>query len=89
MGFAIYSYSYAVLHVFTILIIFFLTHERWESLRERISIKKFLGLFKNLSSKRYVLARALDVVMCLFFAGILFSYVFGVFGLDFGGHSIF
>ena len=88
MGFAIYSYTYAILHVFTILFIFFLTHERWESLQNNISLDKILGLFTNLSSKRYVLVRILDALILLFLFGVLFSYVFGGFGLDIGGNSI-
>tara|TARA_B100000315_G_scaffold80981_1_gene74245 strand:+ start:2024 stop:3907 length:1884 start_codon:yes stop_codon:yes gene_type:complete len=89
MGFAIYSYTYSVLHVFSVLILFMLTHEQWKSLRSFISFRYFFGLFKNLATKRYVFARALDVVIVLFCAGIIFSYVFGGFGLDIAGHSIF
>jgi hypothetical protein len=89
MGFAIYSYTYAVLHVFSVFIIFILTHEQWGSFRESISMNSFFGLFRKLPRGKYVIARVLDVVMVLFFFAILFSYVFGGFGLDFGGHSVF
>jgi len=88
MGFAIYSYTYAVLHVFAVLILFILTHERWESLRPYVSFKAFSGMFKNLAGKGHVLVRVLDVVIVLFCGGIIFSYVFGGFGLDIAGHSI-
>tara|TARA_B100000315_G_scaffold245802_1_gene272275 strand:+ start:725 stop:2701 length:1977 start_codon:yes stop_codon:yes gene_type:complete len=89
MGLAIYWYTYSVLHVFTVLILLMLTHERWKSLRSFISFRDFLGLFKNLATKRYVLARVLDVIIVCFCVGIIFSYVFGGFGLDIAGYSIF
>ena len=72
MGLAIYWYTYSVLYVFTVLIVFMLTHERWESLRSFMSFRNFLGLFKNLAPKRYVLARVLDVIIIFFCVGIIF-----------------
>lgn len=89
MGFAIYTYTYAVLHVFTILIASLLTYRQWTSIRQKLSVKNFFELFKNLPKKKYILVRVLDVVILMFTFGILFSYVFGGFGLDFGGNSIF
>jgi hypothetical protein len=66
-----------------------LTHERWESLLSFMSFRNFLGLFKNLAPKRYVLARVLDVIIIFFCVGIIFSYMFGGFGIDIAGYSIF
>ena len=88
MGFAIYSYTYSILHVFAVLILFILTHERWESLRAFFSPQNLRGFFKDLATKRYVLARVLDVIIVFFCVGIIFSYVFGGFGLDIAGYSI-
>ena len=89
MGLAIYWYTYSVLHVFTVLILLMLTHERWKSLRSFVSFQNFFGLFKNLATKRYVLARVLDVIVVFFGVGIIFSYIFGGFGIDIAGYSIF
>ena len=89
IGFAIYLYSYSILHVFAILTIFILTHKRWESLRPFISFRNFFGLFKNLATKRCILARVLDVIIVFFCVGVIFSYVFGGFGVDIAGYSIF
>ena len=88
MGLSVYWYTFSILHIFSVLVFFMFTHDRWGNWRSSISFQVFFGLFKTLASRRHVLARILDVTMVFFFVGIIFSYVFGGFGLDIGGHSI-
>jgi len=88
MGFSIYVYTYSVLYFFSVLILFILSHKQWKNLRPLVSLRELKNAFKNLSTKSQVLARVIDVVIAFFCCGIIFSYVFGGFGLDVAGHSI-
>ncbi len=88
MGFSIYVYTYSILHVFSVLILFILSHEQWKKLRPSVSLRGFMSIFKNLATKSQVLVRAIDVVIVCFCFGIIFSYVFGGFGLDIAGYTI-
>jgi hypothetical protein len=88
MGFSIYVYTYSILHIFSVLILFILSHKQWGNLRPSISLQGLKNIFKNLSTTSQVLARVIDVVIVFFCCGIIFSYIFGGFGLDIAGYSI-
>ena len=88
MGFSIYNYTYSVLHIFSVLILYILCHEQWKKIRPSLSFSGFINSFNNLATKSQVLVRAIDVVIVCFFIGVIFSYVFGGFGLDIAGYSI-
>lgn len=89
MGLAVYSYTYSLLHIFTIFLLYILSHPDWETMRSHVSFSAVSGIFKNLTTKREVVARFLDVVILFFFSAALFSYIFGGFGFDIAGVSIF
>jgi hypothetical protein len=89
MGLSVYWYTFSVLYLSSVLVFFIVTYDRWKDWRSLISFQTFFGFFKTLTSKRDVLVRILDSVMVFFCVAIIFSYMFGGFGLDIGGHSIF
>ncbi|QPJ64893.1 MAG: hypothetical protein G3M78_05640 [Candidatus Nitrohelix vancouverensis] len=88
-GAAVYVYTYSVLFIASIIGIVLLTDSRWPTLREKISFSFFRSLFLRLNSKREKIARGFDVLMILFLCAILFAYVFGGFGFDIGGVTLF
>jgi hypothetical protein len=89
IGFSIYSYTYSILYIASIAVIFILTHERWSWLRSLISFPKIISIWKGGKSTKIKFIRFLDFVIICFFGAILFSYIFGGFGIDIAGLSIF
>ncbi|MDP6477976.1 MAG: glycosyltransferase family 39 protein, partial [Nitrospinaceae bacterium] len=88
-GFSIYTYTYSILFIFTVFVLLILTHESWQEIRSRIfkfNPKTFINSENNRIQK---IVHILDLIIILFIFGILFSYVFGGFGLDIAGISIF
>ena len=88
MGFAIYSYTYSILYIATIAILYVLSSKQWEVIRNTFSPSKIVAQFQDSPSNKLKLVLILDGVIIFFIAAILFSYVFGGFGIDIGGHSI-
>mgnify|MGYP006141097613 CR=1 FL=1 len=88
MGLAIYTYTYSLIYILTISILYALTHPLWNQVRENISIDTAVIFFKNKKTKVEILCLFLDVLIILFFIAVIFSYVFGGFGLDIAGHSV-
>ncbi|MDA0692054.1 MAG: glycosyltransferase family 39 protein [Nitrospinae bacterium] len=88
MGFAIYSYTYSILYIATIAILYVLSWKHWEVVRNTFSVRKIRARFQDSQSKKRKLVMVLDGVIFVFFAAIIFSYVFGGFGIDIAGHSI-
>jgi 4-amino-4-deoxy-L-arabinose transferase-like glycosyltransferase len=88
MGFAIYSYTYSILYIATIAILYVLSSKHWEVIRNTFSPSKIVSQFQDSPSNKLKLVLILDGVIIFFIAAILFSYVFGGFGIDIGGHSI-
>jgi hypothetical protein len=88
MGFAIYSYTYSILYIATIAILYVLSSKQWEVIRNTFSPGKIVAQFQDSPSNKLKLVLILDGVIIFFIAAILFSYVFGGFGIDIGGHSI-
>lgn len=89
IGFSIYSYTFSILYIATIALVFFLTHDNWNIIREKISIRVLGGWWESQKSIKMRLVRVMDVVIICFLAAISFSYVFGGFGIDIAGYSIF
>ena len=89
IGFSIYSYTFSILYIASVAILFVLTRDSWSSFREKISITVLVDWWKGLQSGKIKLVRIIDIVIICFLAAILFSYVFGGFGLDIAGYSIF
>jgi hypothetical protein len=88
MGFAIYSYTYSILYIATIAILYVLSWKHWEAVRNTFSKREIVARFQGCQSKKLKLVMVLDGVIFVFFAAIIFSYVFGGFGIDIAGHSI-
>jgi hypothetical protein len=88
IGFSIYSYTYSILYIASLVILFVLTHQHWDSVRSKISIKVLLVWWQGKKTVRLKIVGILDAVIVLFVAAILFSYVFGGFGIDIAGYSI-
>ena len=88
MGLAIYTYTYSLIYILTISILYTLSHPLWNQVRENISINTAVIFLKNKKTKTETLCLFLDVLIILFFIAVIFSYVFGGFGLDIAGHSI-
>jgi len=87
MGFSIYIYTYSVLLITALALLFVLTRTEWDQIRSRISLTTFRSFFQNLSRRQRFL-RFLDVVIVLFFGAIVFAYTFGGFGLDVAGVTL-
>jgi len=89
IGFSIYSYTFSILYITTIGFLFILTHDNWDLIREKISLKFFIDCWVSQKSLKMKLVRVIDFIITCFFLAILFSYVFGGFGIDIAGYSIF
>ena len=88
IGLAIYTYTYSLLFILTISILFVLSHPLWNQIRENLSITALKYLFKNKKTKHEKICLFLDILLILFFVAVIFSYIFGGFGIDIGGYSI-
>ena len=88
IGLAIYTYTYSLLFILTISILFILSHPFWNQIRENISITALTDLFKNKNTKQEKICLFLDILLILFFVAVIFSYIFGGFGMDIAGYSI-
>lgn len=88
MGLAIYTYTYSLIFMLTIAILYVLSHSQWDQIKGKISLSFFVGIFKNKKSKGKVVCQLLDVLIFIFFFVVCFSYVVGGFAFDIGGVSI-
>jgi len=88
-GFSIYTYTYSILFIFTVFVLLTLTHESWQEIRSDIFNFNLKTLSNSENNRAQKIVRILDLIIILFILGILFSYVFGGFGLDIAGISIF
>jgi len=88
VGFAIYSYTYSILYIGSIVILFILSSDYWEVVRNKFSIKKAIAWFVGQKGARQRFVKILDGVILIFMLVILFSYIFGGFGIDIAGYSI-
>ena len=89
MGLAIYTYTFSLIYISVVAFLHALSYPQWNQLIQRFSLASLAGWFKGQKSKRKVFVQVLDVVIVLFLLVIVFSYVFGGFGLDIAGVSIF
>ncbi len=88
MGFSIYTYTYSILYIGTIAILFVLNHEYLEAVRAKFSKKMLMAWFMNQQGVKMSFVRIIDIIIFLFIGVVLFSYVFGGFGIDLAGYSI-
>jgi len=88
MGLAIYTYTYSLIFILTIAILYALTHSQWDQIKGKLSFRFFIEIFKNKKSKRDVGVQLLDILIFIFFLVVCFSYIVGGFAFDIGGVSI-
>lgn len=87
-GLAIYAYTYSIIYIFTATLILVLTHPQWHSIRLHLTAKNLIRSFKDLRTKADYFGRFLDIIIALFIIAIIYSYIFGGFGLDIGGLTL-
>lgn len=88
-GLAIYIWTYSIIYIFTISFLLALTHPNWDNFKNQLSIKRIYESFGLLKTKKEKFAKIYDLFLCVFILAIAYSYVFGGFGLDIGGFTIF
>ena len=88
VGFAIYTFTYSIVYIGTIIILFILNNDFWREIRTKVSIKTTLAYFMKQKGIAKKFIGILDVVILLFTLTVLFSYIFGGFGIDIAGYSI-
>jgi hypothetical protein len=89
IGLSIYVYTYSILYIGTILISYVLTSSWWGNMRSKIVFSSLRKQVWVKQSTREKLILFFDIIISGFAFGVLFSYVFGGFGIDVGGVSIF
>jgi len=87
-GLAIYAYSYAIIQVFTVALVLILTNAQWKRLRPFLSFHHIIQPFRNLKSKSLVLISIFELIILSFLLAIIYSYIFGGFGVDIGGVTL-
>jgi hypothetical protein len=89
MGLAIYTYTFSLIYISVVAILYVLSCPLWIELRQKFSLVSLLRWLKAKKSKGITLVRILDTLIVLFLMVIVFSYIFGGFGIDIAGVSIF
>ena len=89
VGLAIYSYTYSILYIAAIFILYLLTQPQWEEMRSKFSSVKLKQWARTKWPPREKFTFLFDSILAVFIFVVLFSYVFGGFGIDIGGVSIF
>ena len=89
MGLAIYTYTFSLIYISVVALLYLLSHPKWNQFREEISLSTFVSFFKRKGSRAQRICRFLDILIFLFSFVIVFSYIFGGFAIDIGSISIF
>jgi hypothetical protein len=89
MGLAIYTYTYSLIYIAVIALLHALSYPKWNHLRQKFDLAFLVRLFKGKKTRRECVVLTLDMLIASFSMVIIFSYVFGGFGLDIAGVSIF
>ena len=89
IGFAIYSYTFSILYISSIVVLFVLSSKYWRNVRDDISVRKIMNWAIGKKDQKQRLKEVLDALICIFALVTGFSYIFGGFGVDISGHSIF
>jgi hypothetical protein len=88
VGFAIYTFTYSIVYIGSILILFVLSSNSWGVFRAKISIKMIVSRYTLQKGGIRKFISILDAIILFFILTVLFSYVFGGFGIDIAGISI-
>ena len=87
-GLAIYSFTYSIVYIGSVAILFCLSNNYWETFRERASLKSVGSWFTEKKNGIQKVKAILDSIILIFIPIVLFSYIFGGFGIDIGHYSI-
>jgi hypothetical protein len=89
IGLSIYAYTYSIVYVTTIFIIFILTSTWWKNTRSNFNLSRISIGWKSLENKKLRLVRSLDLIIFCFLFATSFGYIWGGFAIDIMGTSIF
>jgi hypothetical protein len=89
MGLAIYTYTFSLIYISVVALLYILSCPLWIELRQKFNLVSLLEWLIPKNSKSKSLVRILDFLIILFLMAIVFSYIFGGFGIDIAGISIF
>ncbi len=89
MGLAIYTYTFSLIYISVIALLYFLSHPKWNQFREKITLSAFVSFIKRKESRTQRICRFLDILILIFSFVVVFSYIFGGFSIDIGSVSIF
>ena len=87
-GLAIYSFTYSIVYIGSVAILFCLSNNYWETFRERASFKSVGSWFTKKKNGVQKVKAILDGIILIFIPIVLFSYIFGGFGIDIGHYTI-
>ena len=88
VGFAIYTFTYSIVYIGSIVILFVLSSNYWEIFRAKVSKKTVISWLMIQKGVVQKFVGILDGLILVFIFVVLFSYVFGGFGIDIAGYSI-
>ena len=88
VGFAIYTFTYSIVYIGSVIILFVLSSNYFLNVRAKCSIKNILSWFVRQKGTLRKFVGILDGVILLVLCTTLFSYIFGGFGIDIAGFSI-
>ena len=87
-GFAIYTFTYSIVYIGSTIILFALSSDYFLDFRAKFSRKNIVSWFVEKKGTRQKIIKIIDVVILFFIFVVLFSYVFGGFGIDIAGISV-
>ena len=87
-GFAIYTFTYSIVYIGSTVILFALSSDYFLDVRAKFSRKNIVSWFVEKKGTRQKIIKIIDVVILFFILVVLFSYVFGGFGIDIAGISV-
>ena len=72
MGLAIYTYTFSLIYISVVALLYLLSHPKWNQFREEISLSTFVIFFKRKGSRAQRICRFLDVLFFYFWASLYF-----------------
>ena len=87
-GFSIYTFTYSIVYIGSTIILIALSSDYFLDARAQFSRKNLVSWFVGKKGTRQKIIKVIDVVILFFIFVVLFSYIFGGFGIDIAGISI-
>jgi hypothetical protein len=82
LGLAIYEYTYAIIYLATVAIMFGLSHPLWSEIRSKISFREINQTIKNSETLFDAGLKIFDGIILMMLMATLFAYVWGGFAID-------